>query len=95
MERLWRQHRDSGLILLAVSVDAKTELVTPFVGERKLTFPIALDPKLEVANLYGVKGLPSSFVIDPRGNLIALAIGPRAWDGDAAHSLIEGIARLR
>jgi peroxiredoxin len=95
MERLWRQHKDNGFVLLAVSVDAKADLVPPFVGEHKLTFPVAVDAKMDVANLYGVKGLPSSFIVDPKGTLTALAIGPRAWDNDAAHSLIERMAGLR
>jgi peroxiredoxin len=94
MERLWQQHRDNGFVLVAVSVDAKTEVVQPFVGEHKLTFPVAVDPAMDVANLYGVKGLPSSFVVGPAGDVVALAVGPRAWDGDAAHSLIERIAGL-
>lgn len=95
MERLWAHHKDNGFVLVAVSVDAKIDLVPPFVGEHKLTFPVALDPAMEVANLYGVKGLPSSFIVDPQGNLAALAIGPRAWDNDASHSLVERVAGLR
>lgn len=95
MERLWKQHKDNGFVLLAVSVDAKTDLVPPFIGEHKLTFPVAVDSKMDIANLYGVKGLPSSFIVDPQGTMAALAIGPRAWDGDAAHSLIERMAGLR
>jgi peroxiredoxin len=93
MERLWRQHRDDGLLLLAVSLDADARLVGPFVAEHRLTFPVALDPALEVANLYGVRALPASFVVDRQGNLTALALGPRTWDNDAAHSLVEGLAR--
>jgi len=26
-------------------------------------------------------------------NVAALALGPRVWDNDAAHSLVEGLAR--
>ena len=95
MERLWAHHKDNGFVLVAVSVDAKSDLVPPFVGEHKLTFPVALDPAMEVANLYGVRGLPSSFIVDPQGNMAALAIGPRAWDNDASHSLVERVAGLR
>jgi hypothetical protein len=31
--------------------------------------------------------------VDRRGNVAALALGPRTWDNDAAHSLIEGLMR--
>jgi peroxiredoxin len=93
MERLYRQQRDGGFTLIAVSVDADPKKVGPFVTEHKLTFPIALDSRMEVANAYGVRALPSSFLVGPDGSLTALAIGPRAWDNDAAHSLVEGLAR--
>jgi peroxiredoxin len=93
LERLWRQHKDGGFVLLAVSLDTDPELVGPFLARHDLTFPVALDPKFEVANLYGVRALPATFVVDRLGNLTALALGPRTWDNDAAHSLVEVLTR--
>ncbi|OLB04140.1 MAG: hypothetical protein AUH14_11535 [Candidatus Rokubacteria bacterium 13_2_20CM_69_15_1] len=93
MERLWRQQRDQGFVLVAVSVDADTKQVKPYLDEHKLTFPVALDPKMDLANTYGVRALPSSFIVDRHGYLTAIALGPRAWDADASHSLIEGLVR--
>jgi peroxiredoxin len=91
LERLHRQHKAQGLVLVAVSLDADAALVPPYVKTSKLTFPIALDPKAEVGNKYGVRALPSSFVVDRKGTLTALALGPRTWDNDAAHSLVEAL----
>jgi thiol-disulfide isomerase/thioredoxin len=93
MERLYRQHRDVGFTLVAVSVDTDPAKVPPFLASRKLTFPVGLDPRMDLANSYAVRALPSSFIVDPAGNLAALAIGPRHWDSNAAHSLVEGLAR--
>ncbi|MGH7326134.1 MAG: TlpA disulfide reductase family protein, partial [Candidatus Rokuibacteriota bacterium] len=93
MERLWRRHRDRGFLLVAVSLDSDPALVGPFMAEHKLTFPVAIDSRLEIANLYGVRALPTSFVLDRAGTIVALAQGPRTWDNDAAHSLIEGLTR--
>jgi peroxiredoxin len=93
MERLYRQHREVGFTLVAVSVDADSKLVAPFVTAHKFTFPVALDPSMSMANTYGVRALPSTFIVARDGTLAALAIGPRHWDNDAAHSLIEGLAR--
>ncbi|MGH7310879.1 MAG: TlpA disulfide reductase family protein [Candidatus Rokuibacteriota bacterium] len=93
LERLWRQHKDNEFVLLAVSLDSDPGLVGPFLTRHRLTFPVALDPKFEVANLYGVRALPATFVVDRLGNLVALALGPRTWDNDAAHSLLEGLTR--
>jgi peroxiredoxin len=93
MQRLWDQQKDKGFVMLAISVDHDPDLVPSFVKNHKFTFPVLVDPKMEAANAYGVRALPSSFIIDRQGNMTAYAIGPRNWDNDAANSLIEGLAR--
>ena len=93
MQRLWDQQKDKGFVILAISVDHDPGLVPSFVKNHKFTFPVLVDPKMEAANAYGVRALPSSFIIDRQGNMAALALGPRNWDNDAANSLIEGLAR--
>lgn len=90
MERLYQRFKDQGFVVLAVSIDAEgAPVVIPFVKEHKLTFPIGLDQKMELASRYGVTGLPSTFLVNKKGNLAALAVGPREWDSKAAHTLIE------
>lgn len=93
MERLWQHHKDQGFVLVAVSLDADPAIVRPFVDRHKFTFHVALDPKMDLGNAYGVRALPSSFVVDRQGYLAALALGPRPWDNDASHSLVEGLLR--
>lgn len=93
MQRLWQQQKNQGFVLVAVSVDVDPKVVRPYLTKYELTFPVALDPKLDVGNAYGVRALPSSFIVDREGYVAALALGPRPWDGDAAHSLIEGLLR--
>jgi peroxiredoxin len=93
LERLYQRHRDAGFILLAVSLDADPGKVQEFLTRHHLTFPVGLDPKTRVAELYGVRALPSTFIVDRHGNLSALALGPRAWDNDASNSLVEALIR--
>jgi peroxiredoxin len=93
MERLWQRQRDRGFVLVAVSLDADRGPVKPFVTEHRLTFPIGFDSKLEVANLYGIRALPASFIVDRDGQVAALALGPRDWDNDASHSMVEELTK--
>ena len=93
MERLWRKHRDDGFVLVAVSVDTDPKKVAPFVTQHQLTFPVALDTAMRVANTYGVRALPSSFILDKHGFLAGLALGPRHWDSAASHRLVEVMVR--
>lgn len=92
LERLWRGRKDAGFVMLAVTVDANPKLATPFIERHGFTFTVGLDPRMELANSYGVRALPSSFVIDRDGRLAAVAVGPRVWDNVAAHSLIERLS---
>jgi peroxiredoxin len=93
MERLYQKYKDRGLVVLALSVDPEPSAVIPFVRDRRLSFHVGIDPKLAVANLYGVRALPSSFIIDRRGNLSSVALGAREWDGKAANAFFDSILR--
>lgn len=93
MERLYRRYKARGFTVLAISLDTDTAAVAPFVRRFTLTFPIGLDPKLKVADDYTVRALPSSFLIDRTGTIVAVALGPRDWDGAAAHGVIEALLR--
>jgi peroxiredoxin len=94
MERLYRRYKDRGFTVLAVSIDtAAAATVALFVKSLSLTFPIGLDPKMDVANRYTVRALPSSFLLDPNGYTVAVAMGPREWDGAAARAVIEGLLK--
>jgi peroxiredoxin len=49
--------------------------IIPFVNEQKLTFPILLDERGEMASAYQLKSLPSSFFIDRAGMINEVVIG--------------------
>lgn len=94
MERLYRRFTARGFTILGVSIDAGgSEVVARFVKEFGLTFLIGLDPKLEVANQYRMRALPTTVLIDRRGQIAGLAFGPRDWDSAAAHAVIEALVR--
>jgi peroxiredoxin len=94
MERLYQTFKQTDFVLLAVSMDRQGEEVTrPFVEHLKLTFPILLDRTSEVGRQYGVRGLPTSYLIDPDGRLIGAVIGAREWYRDEAKALIAGLLR--
>lgn len=95
MERLYQKFREQGLVVLAVSNDSEgsTRSVARFVKENGFTFPVGLDPRLRVASLYGVRVLPASLIIDRKGSITHIALGPREWDRPAARQLFESLLR--
>jgi peroxiredoxin len=94
MEQLYQTFKQTEFVLLAVSMDRQGEGVArPFVDKLKLTFPVLLDSTLEVSRQYSVRGLPTTYLIDPEGLLIGVAIGARDWHRTEAKALIAGLLR--
>ena len=90
MERLYRRFKERGFVVLAVSVDTEpAPAVRSFVQTHGYTYPVGLDPKMALARQYGVRALPSSFLVDKAGNLAARAVGSREWDSEAGHALVD------
>lgn len=92
MERLYQKTRKDDLVMLAVSIDADPEVIAPLV-EQRFTFTVVLDPTMELAETYGVRALPATFIIDRDGYLAALALGPRTWDDAASQALVKELSR--
>jgi len=76
LETLYRQFKDQGLVILAIS-DEDAGKVKPFIAQRKITFPILLDPGRKVNELFQIEGIPKTFVYDRNGKLVAQSIDMR------------------
>jgi len=83
MQRAWNEIQDKGVVMLAVHVGGNEDKIWSFVGDYDLDFPVLIDPKSKVADAWPMKGLPSTFVIDPEGRIVYRAIGAREWDDPA------------
>ena len=79
LEALYNKYKDSGFVILAISQDDETdkEKVAPFVAERKITYPIFLDPAQKVGKEFEVNGIPKSFVYNRDGILVTESIDMR------------------
>ena len=77
LEALYKRFQDQGFVILAISEDEETDKVKPFITERKISYPILLDPGQKVNNLFQVDGIPKSFVYDREGKLVAQSIDMR------------------
>jgi len=77
LDALYKRFQDQGFVILAISEDEETAKVAPFIAERKISYPILLDPGQKVNNLFQVDGIPKSFVYDRDGKLVAQSIDMR------------------
>lgn len=78
IQAAYEKYKAKELVVLGIDFTAQDDLkdVAAFVKELKLTFPILLDVTGEVSTgLYGMRGLPTSYFIDPEGVIRRIQIG--------------------
>lgn len=89
MEKLHKELGVQGLTILAINFLENAEAVKAFYKEQHLTFTTLLDKKSEVFTLYKTWSLPTTFLINKRGELVGKVVGIREWDGVRARSLFK------
>src|SRR5699024_1402165 len=69
MQELYPEFYDKGVEIVAVSLDSTELVVDRFVDRYDLTFPIPHDSNGEIRDLYKVGPIPSTFFINPEGDI--------------------------
>jgi peroxiredoxin len=90
-EWLHRAFASRGLAVIGINAREDKEAVRRYATELGLTFPLVLDPEGRISDLYGVVGIPTTFLVARDGRAVAFAVGSRDWSGPAARALIEGL----
>ena len=91
LERTWQQNRAKGLVVLGVDANDVSSDARAFVRKHGLTYPMLHDGAGTLLGRWGVPGLPTTFVVDRRGRVVAKVLGGLRV-GDNAESFQREIA---
>jgi len=93
IERLYLSLKSKPFAVLALDQGESLNQVFAFMGQLNPapTFPVLLDSKSVVAHAFGVMGIPTSYLIDPRGKIVRQAVGGRDFNTPAMRQLIENL----
>jgi len=64
------------LVIMSVNIQESPDKVVAYEQELKLTFAMYVDATGAAAQSYKVRGIPSSFFIDPEGHIFSQHLGP-------------------
>ncbi|MCC6932317.1 MAG: TlpA family protein disulfide reductase [Deltaproteobacteria bacterium] len=83
MEQVVKQFRSRSIEIVAINLDPKENRadVIDFVKNNRLSFPVLMDSGLKVKELFGVRGLPETFFVDPDGKFVTV-VDP-VWANDS------------
>jgi peroxiredoxin len=69
LDQLYQRYKPMGFTLLGVNVEENTAAAKKMLKEAPVSFPILFDRKNQVSELYQVKAMPSTFLVDRDGKL--------------------------
>ena len=84
-----RKYGAAGLQIIAVNLDKDRALADGFLAEVPAEFALRFDPAGALAKEFGVQAMPSSYLLDADGNVLASHFGFRTADTAEYERAIE------
>ena len=94
MNEMNRKYGSQGLAIVAINVDKKRDDAMRFLSDTPADFTVAFDASGSVPHAYGVKGMPSSYLIDRTGKVAALEAGFKDRSGATLEQEIRVLLAL-
>ena len=92
MQRAWEILKPKGIIMLGIDVGEDEDTIFTFTANYPVEFPLLMDQDSSTISDWPVRGLPTTFIVDPQGRIIYRAIGGREWDEPGLLAAIEALA---
>ena len=93
LEKLHAKYKPMGFTMIGVNVEPDSAEAAKWLKATPVTFPILFDTKSEVSKLYAVQSMPSTVIIDRKGNLRWLHRGYKAGDENEYLNQIRALVR--
>jgi peroxiredoxin len=91
LDAIYRQYEEKGLEVLAVNVDERRRDADAFLDAHPHHLTVLFDPKGVAPEVFGVTGMPSSFLIDRSGDIRFTHMG---YSGNVDERYRQEIAQL-
>jgi thiol-disulfide isomerase/thioredoxin len=93
LEKLHTKYKPMGFTMIGVNVEPDSSLAAKWLQATPVTFPILFDTRSEVSKLYSVAGMPSTVIVDRKGNLRWLHRGYKDGDENEYLNQIRALVR--
>ena len=80
LEDIYKKYNKLGFTLVGVNVEPDSKAADDWLKATPVTFPVVYDKDSKVSRLYDVSGMPSTVIIDRKGNLRFLHHGYKPGD---------------
>ena len=93
MQKMYNNYKNKDFTIIAVSQGENLNTVKNFSNSNHYNFPIFIDKNNEIARSYSTGSIPTTYLINKQGYLIAQFIGGREWNSKEAIDLINELIK--
>jgi thiol-disulfide isomerase/thioredoxin len=93
LEKLSAKYKPMGFAMIGVNVEPDSKVAADWLKVTPVTFPILFDTKSEVSKLYAIANMPSTVIVDRKGNLRWKHVGYKAGDENEYLDQIRALVR--
>lgn len=76
LEEIHNNYKDKKIKLIAIAVQDNLENTKNFIKHYKLTFPVIFDKDDRLLDLYKVRAIPETYIINKKGEIDYFKLGP-------------------
>jgi cytochrome c biogenesis protein CcmG/thiol:disulfide interchange protein DsbE len=96
MNTMHRKYGEQGLQIIAVNLDKERAAADGFLAEVPAEFSLRFDPAGQLAREFKVQSMPSSYLLDTDGNVLASHFGFRTAEAaDYEKTIQDALAKAR
>lgn len=95
LDALYKRYSKLGFTLVGVNVEEDSSGADDYLKETPVSFPILLDAKNQVSELYDVNAMPTTVLVDREGNMRFLHKGYKPGDENEYQNWIRTLIRER
>jgi cytochrome c biogenesis protein CcmG/thiol:disulfide interchange protein DsbE len=80
LEQAWRVYRDKGVVFIGVDYVDTESAALDYIKRFNITYPNGPDTGTRISQAYRIQGVPETFFINRKGEIVHLKIAPLTWD---------------
>jgi thiol-disulfide isomerase/thioredoxin len=93
LENIYKKYNKMGFTLIGVNVEPDSKAADEWLKQTPVSFPVIYDKDSTVSKAYDVSGMPSTVIIDRKGNIRVLHRGYKPGDENEYLDSIRTLVR--
>ena len=93
LDQMYKKYKPAGFTLIGVNVDKEAPAVKELLARKPVSFPVLLDPANQASKAYHVDEMPSSVIIDRKGEIRYIHRGYKPGDENDYQDRIRQLIR--